>query len=489
MTLRTYIRIPFYALLIMLVGILGACEDYLGGDTNVDPTRTDVITLEAYLPTIMNATAEAHYYAGYEVGQVSQQLANYFSSGADIQEEFRIGTGWTFLYLRAMSNAQLLREQAEEQASPHYVGVAKVMQAINLGVATDAWENVPFTDAFGGIDGLTPEYDQQATIYETILPELLDGAIADLSAEVSQSSPGSDDLIYGGDLNQWIKTAQVLKARYAIHLLGKGATEAANEALAALSAGYESNDDDLALEFDERNLNPWHAEVALAINTGNFTVAPSAQLVDLMNGEQYGVTDPRLPLMFELGDDQTEYRGMVNGTETGNTADLTENTWYFSNSAPLLMATYAETKFIEAEAHFVINGGDATTVGSSTDAYQAYLDGIGAHLQKLGVDESLATAYLSDPRVAVGAENLTLDLMMKEKFIALFLNPEIWVDLRRYEYSDEVFAGFALPENHNPLLNGEYIERASYPFDELSRNETVVEDNQKPLSAEMWRDQ
>lgn len=484
----TYHSRVLYALLALLGVMAGACEDYLGGDTNVDPTRPDAITLEAYLPTIVDATAEAHYYAGYQIGQVSQQLASYFATGADIQEEFRIGTGWTFLYLRSMANAQLLREQAE-QASPHYAGVAKVLQALNLGIATDAWENVPFTGAFQGTENLTPAYDEQSAIYETIIPDLLDGAIADLRAESSQSSPGSDDLIYGGDLSQWIKTAQVLKARYAIHLINKGATEAASEALAALAEGYQSNGDDFELVFDERNLNPWHARVALAINTGNFTVAPGAQLVDLMNGEQYGVIDPRLPLMFDLADSQTDYEGMVNGTEGGNTVDLTDNTWYFNAEAPLLMVTYAEAKFIEAEAHFIVNGGDAATVGSTEDAYQAYLDGIAAHLQKLGVDEAAAQAYLTDPRVAVGAENLSLDLIMKEKYIALFLNPEVWVDLRRYDYRDEVFAGFSLPENHNPLLNGEYIERASYPFDELNRNEAAVEANQQPLSDEMWRDQ
>ena len=460
-----------------------SCEDYLGGDTNVDPNRTAEITLEAYLPTIIDATAEAHYYVGYETEQVAQQLASYFSAGADIQEEFRIGTGWTFIYLRALTNARLLENQAAEQESPHYAGVAKVLQALNLGLATDNWENVPFTEAFEGTENLTPAYDQQQMIYEEIIPNLLNSAIADLQADASVSSPGADDLVYGGDLDQWIKTANVLKARYAIHLVNKGATSAANNALTALEAGaYESNDDDFTLEYDERNLNPWHARVALAINTGNFTVAPAAQLVNMMNGELYEVIDPRLPFMFELEDDETEYEGMVNGTEAGNTVNLTEDTWYASVDAPLLMVTYAESKFIEAEARFLANG-------STEEAYQAYLAGITAHMEKLGVAEESIEEYLADPQVGVGAENLTLELILKEKYIALFLNPEVWVDLRRYDYSNELYRGFALPANVNPQLNGQFIQRASYPFDELSRNSAAVEANTEPLPDEMWRDQ
>nr|WKN34185.1 SusD/RagB family nutrient-binding outer membrane lipoprotein [Tunicatimonas sp. TK19036] len=470
--------------------LTSSCEDYLGGDTNVDPNRPSEITLEAYLPTLADATAESHYYVAYEANQVAQQLANYFSSGADIHEEFRINLGWEVLYLRDMANARELSEQATEQESPHYAGIAKIYQAIGLGLATDSWENVPFTEAFQGTEELTPAYDEQQTVYETILPNLLDDAIADLGSENSVSSPGADDVIYGGDLEQWIKTANVLKARYAIHLTNKGAQQAATQALEALSElSYESNDDDFQFEYDERNLNPWHARIALAINTGNFTIAPGAQLINMMNGDLYGVVDPRLPLIVTLNDGATEYEGMVNGTESGNTVNLRDNTWYASSEAPLLMVTYAEAKFIEAEAQFLANGGTETSVGSTEAAYQAYLAGIEAHLDKLGVEEAEKQAYLTHPNVAVGANGLTLGLILKEKYIALFLNPEAWVDLRRYDYSDQLYQGFTLPENHNPQLGNEFIQRASYPFDELSRNTPAVEANNKPLATDMWRDQ
>ncbi len=475
---------------LLMVGLLASCEDYLGGDTNIDPNRPAEITLEAYLPTLADATAESHYFVAFEANQVAQQLASYFAAGADIHDEFRIGTGWVFLYLRNMANAHELNEQAIKQESPHYAGVAKIYQAIGLGLATDSWENVPFSQAFQGVEELTPDYDQQSTIYETLIPNLLDDAIADLQAQSSISSPGSDDIIYGGDLEQWIKTANVLKARYAIHLTNKGAQQAATNALSALSAlSYESNDDDFQLAYDERNLNPWHARVALAINTGNFTVAPGAQLVNMMNGDLYNVFDPRLPLMVTLGVDNTEYEGMVNGSEGGNTADLRDDAWYTSSEAPLLMITYAEAKFIEAEAQFLAGGGSATSVGSTEVAYQAYLTGIEAHMDKLGVEEEEKQAYLADPNVAVGAGSLTLGLILKEKYIALFLNPEAWVDLRRYDYSDQVYQGLTLPENHNPQLGGEFIKRASYPFDELSRNAQAVTANNKELTADMWRDQ
>lgn len=478
-----------YSYLVVALMMVTACEDYLGGETNIDPNRVSDVTLEALLPSSIAATSESHYQVAFETSQVAQHMADYFAAGADIHEVFRIGGGWTNIYLRAMANAKRIQQQAEEQNAPHYAGIAKIIQAINLGLATDNWENVPFTEAFQGAEELTPEYDTQQAIYETIIPELLNSAIDDLRAANSSSSPGADDLIYRGNLEQWIKTANVLKARYAIHLTNKGAVEAANQALQALNdLSYTGNEDDFQLFYDERNLNPWHARIGLAINTGNLLIAHSEQLIDALNGETYGVVDPRLPYIADKGVSDN-YVGMENGSGSGNTVNLTVDTWYASANNPLLMITYAEAKFIEAEARFLANGGDMNSIGSTEVAYQAYLEGIAAHMDKLGVAPEEKEAYLNDPTVGVGAENLTLELIMKEKWIALFLNPEAWVDLRRYDYSQTLYENFELPVGHNPQLGNQFIQRASYPFDELSRNTRAVEKNDKGLAEKMWRDQ
>src|SRR5699024_9017572 len=144
------------------------------------------------------------------------------------------------------------------------------------------------------------------------------------------------------------------------------------------------------------------------------------------------------------------YEGMVNGTAEGNNTDFTEETWYSRQTAPILMITYSEVKFIEAEARFLANGGTQNSIGSTQEAYDAYLEGIQSHMTKLGVAEDEMNNYLNDPAVAVGASNLTLEHIMKEKWIALFLNPESWTDMRRYDYSADIYKGLTLPENQNP---------------------------------------
>lgn len=476
-------------LVISLTIISLSCDDYLGGDTNVDPNRAVEVSLNVLLPTVIDATALNHYNLGFETSQIVQYVASATttSSRTDTHNQIRLGTAWRDLYLRALSNASVMALQAAEQESPHYEGVAKIMLAINLSLATDTWGDVPYSEAFQADNNLTPGYDSQESIY-TAIQDLLDEAIVALNEENSLFSPEGDDLVYGGDLSQWVKAAYSLKARYALHL-SELDTEAASRALTAIVNGFDSNEDDLQYLYDERNLNPWHKRPALADGTGNASITFSEQLIDAMNGTDYGVFDPRLPLIAE-NDGEAEYTGAINGEEAGESSNsrFTVDTWYSTATAPVLMFTYAESKFIEAEAAFLNNGGTTTSVGSTQNAYDAYVAGISAHMDKLGVDPAERDAYLSDPAVAVGVDGLTLELIMKEKYVANFLHPETWVDFRRYDYDATIYKDLELPLEHNPDLNGEWIRRVLYPLDELSRNGEEVNKVQQGLEVKVWWD-
>ena len=479
-----------HTMLVLSLTIISlSCDDYLGGDTNVDPNRVVEVSLNALLPTIIDATATNHYNLGFETSQIVQYVASATatSSRTDTHDLIRLGTAWRVMYLRALSNANIAAEQAVVQESPHYEGVAKILMAVNLALATDTWGDIPYSEAFQGEENLTPVYDSQESVYVAI-QNLLDEAIVALNAGSSLFSPERDDLVYGGDLSRWIKTAYSLKARYAMHL-SEFDTDAPSRALADLANGFEDNEDDLQYIYDERNFNPWHRRPALADGTGNASITFSEQLIDAMNGTDYGVFDPRLPIIAD-NDGAAEYSGAINGEEAGESSNstFTIDTWYSTFAAPVLMFTYAESKFIEAEAAFLNNGGTVTSVGSTQDAYDAYLEGIRAHMDKLDVDETDRDAYLSDPAVAVGANGLTLELIMREKYIANFLNPETWVDFRRYDYNPDIYRDLELPLEHNPDLNGQWIRRVLYPLDELSRNSEEVSKVQQGLEVKVWWD-
>jgi hypothetical protein len=460
--------------------LLTACDNYL--DTNIDPNRTQTVTLEALLAPCIDATSNNHYLAAFTTGQFTQHLASYFPGGTDSYEETRMATTWVGIYLTALTNLDVLVDQAEEQSSPYYAGIGKILQAINLGIATDTWGDVPFSDAFQGENGLTPDYDSQEQIYQTI-NTLLDEAIADLQQPTSLFKPAADDLIFGGKLVNWIKVAYTLKARYAMHLTNRDQNAATSAALAALPLGISLATEDLQLTYNTVNRNPWYNNVSSPITTGNFTVGPSEQIISLMNGTYYDVIDPRLPKMFDNQGAAT-YSGLTNGLATGGNSRLSVNTWYAAQTAPLLMVTLIEARFLEAEARFLQNGGTTTSVGTTQEAYDAYIAGITAHFVKLGLDPA---AYLANTdEVAVGKDNLTLELILKEKYIAMFLNPEAWVDVRRHQYNNTLYRGMELPGNYNSNLNNEFVRRVLYPFDEINRNSASVTPHIKTMEIKMW---
>ncbi len=472
---------------IVLVFLTNSCESYLGGDTNIDPTRPQKVTLAALLPAAIEATSNNHYSAGFEISQITQHTSFIFGAGADVHaNETRLDGTWTGVYLRAMSNINVMIQQAETENAPYYVGIGKILMAINLGMATDIWGDIPYTDAFQGSSNLYPRFDSQESIY-AVIQRLLDESIIALNQPTSSFVPAVDDLIYAGNRSRWIKAANAYKARYLLHTIRRNPANA-SQILSLIAGSFVNNTEDFQLVYNEKNRNPWHIRPVLTNNTGNFTISFARQLVDMMNGTLYTYTDPRLPIIASRGTN-TSFTGKINGTNQGGTATFSTTNYYCTPTAPVIMFGFAELKLIEAEARFLANGGSATSVGSTPDAYAAYLAAIRANMDKLSVPAAERDAYLANTSVAVGAAALRLTDIMKEKYIAMVLHPEVWVDMRRYNYSTAIYRDLRLPENQNPELRGNWIRRAAYPISETTRNQGEVGKVVKGLDAPLWWNQ
>jgi len=439
-----------------------SCDDYL--DINENPNNPT----EAPLAGLMvNSTFESSQNT-FRMGDITTNYVQYLASpnaasSSDIMEAVSYSGTWEFLYnVMTDINDMILKAQAEE--ANHYEGIGQILMAYNLALTVDAWGGVPYSEAFNFVT-VTPSYDDDTQLYTEILG-LLDLGIANLSIETS-TSVGDDDFVYTGDADKWIKFAYMLKARYLNHYSETGNYDP-NAVLSALENGFESNEDDAQMEYFEEEFNPW-ADVA--IDNSNLFLGGwiSEQFIEALDGTTFGVEDPRLPLMVGATD-EGEYIGTENGAGRGNAPEqgarsvLEEGDFYTTRQGPVLFATYAEQKFIEAEASFGID---------KARAYQAYLDGIRAHMTKTGVGASEIDAYIGSPEVSMGVDNFTINDVFKEKWVAMFLNPEAWVDARRYDYSYE---NFDLPENVNPDLNGMFIKRLAYPDSEVSRNGSNVPD-------------
>lgn len=475
---RTFFLIAVFGFL------LAGCD---GGDLLVenrnpnattDPSLSGLLSNAIYQTSdnvIPGAAGTTSYYV--------QHLASPSGSATDQHFEARFGGTWSSVY-NVLADTETIIEKAEEEDSPYYAGIAKVIKAYNLGLSTDLWGAIPNSEALQGSENLTPAYDDQPAVYNSI-QSLLDDALQDLNAESSTFTPGNDDFIHGGDLEKWRRTAWALKARYLNHLTKKSSYDP-QAVLSAVDNALQSNADDAQMDYaNDDDFNPWHL-VYLNQEGGILSGHLSEQLVKEMDGTLYGVIDPRLEVAITdsaniEGDVPPGYAGSRNGEGAGEAYNHIEASGYYAaENAPIHWMTYAEVKFIEAEA--------ALRANQPARAYTAYQEGIRAHMDKVGVPADQRDAYMDDPAVDVGQGSLTLDLIFKEKNVAMFLDPEAWVDHRRHDYD---YPDFEPPVDQNPLFdqnpNTNYIRRILYPLSELERNRSNVPD--VGLDQFLWWDQ
>jgi hypothetical protein len=400
---------------IIIAFLSGSCEKWIDPEINVDPNNPAEVSMAQLLAPI---EVNAAYVVGGEMARWDcawmQQITGLQSQAADadiyVMNESDVTNAWSWtLYAPAMVNARIMMDKAKKENSPHFAGVAKVLMAYLLGVTTDHWGDIPYSDAFKGAENdCTAEYDTQEEVYTTIFT-LLNEAITDLNASESLFSPGTEDLIYGGDLDKWTKTAYALKARYSLHLAKRKGSAAYTDALNAIANAYTGNSDNMSVPFGTayNNSNPMYQYESE--RTGYYSA--NTTFISLLDA----TGDPRKAVYF-YGDE-----GSPSGEPNLDAASIGPG--YASTDSPIDLISYSEVRFIEAEARFKLNATDPLAVDACNE-------GIKASLQREGVygDGSWYNAN------KINAASITLENIIIQKYLSSFLHVETWTDWRRTGY-------------------------------------------------------
>lgn len=460
---------------ILTLGSLSGCKDYFDLNENPnlvqDPPINSLLTTatqKASLNMQQFATINAYY---------TQYLANASASGAaDTYQVTDNSTAWNNVYY-AMSDLYDMRVEAEEIGAFQHLGVAKLLMAYQLGLVADTWGKAPYTQAFLADGILTPTYDSEEELYASSL-RLIDESIADLKrTDLSIVLNETADLMHHGNISSWIKTAYGIKARF-LNKISKKSTYSPTAVLSAIDSSYTSLNDESTMNVF-LGINPW---AQIAKNNANNLLGGwlSDNFVNHLNGKTYGIEDPRIAKITDKTVNNV-YVGTRNGQGNVGGANTIRDECYISlnsvvthDTSSLIIITYPEIKFIEAEAAF--------RMGDRSRAYAAYLEGIKANMDKLEVSAAARDAYIAHPTVAVGAANLTLDLIFKEKYVVTYLNPETWNDMRRHDYQ---YKDFRMPLN---AYLSNFIRHVAYPADERGRNSSNVPADGS-LDAPLWWDQ
>jgi hypothetical protein len=472
-------KLTRYIFILFVFASVISCKKFLNVNTN--PNSPTAAPINGLLVRTTQQTALNVYRVSNTTSYYVQYLASPNPDApTDTYDKIDASGTWTSLYDN-MTDIYDMEKMAKEAGATQYQGVAKILMALNLHHVHNLWGSAPYTQAFSG-ENPTPEYDDAKTIFQTCLT-LLDEAITLLGQPGSKitipTSNPSPDLIHKGSTAAWIRTAHALKARL-LNQLSKTTQYNTANIFTELAAAYTAPGQDAFITtFAVRN--PW-AQAAVNNAAQSLDAWLSQHYVNQMRDTPtFANFDPRLPLIAT----QTRfpaypYLGTRNGkgrVGTGTTKDesyLSTTGFYSSTASPLYIITYEEMKFIEAEVAFRTN--------DKPRAYAAYLEGIRANMNKVGVSATDRDNYINHPSVSVGSANLTLQQIFSEKYKALFLMPVTWDDARRFDYQ---YPLFQLPLN---VKTSTFVRRLVYPSVEISRNGSKVP-AVTDVTQKLWWDQ
>lgn len=396
---------------LVIVLSLSSCEKWIDTNLNIDPDSPADVPMKLMLPAIEQKLG--YNMTGNEIVRTTNMWMQQFD-GVDRQSytetKYQIVPGdvnnlWSALYPGILMNSKVMLNKAELQNSPYNAGVARVLIATTLGIATDVFGDMPFSQAFRGSENiLSPKFDTQEKLYDTLFT-ILDDAIVNLNS-ASDPIGISGDVVYAGSAAKWKKAAYSIKARHLLQLSLVNGNAAYTAALTAAASGFSSNADDFNVPWNADNQNP-----IFKFMEERGDVRMGATLVNLM---KVG-SDPRLPFYADK-DGNDEYTGSISGSE--NDLASRPGKYVAGATTPSVIMSYAELMFIVAEANF--------RLGQMVPAQAAYEAAVAASVLK--VTGAANTVWLD---ANINGVTVTLELIMAQKYIATFGNNQAYADYRR----------------------------------------------------------
>lgn len=482
--------------------MVGGCTDDFE-EINTNPNDGETATNGLLLPGVIRHMADKWGSMGWDEGFVVPQY------GARLQFTSQDRYDWSptadpydgsFDSLRDVEEMITLSEGNEDLNGG--LGAALVMKSWIFSYMTDAYGDVPYSEASKGVsdDITTPAFDSQQAIYT--------GILADLErANNLLKAPGlgiEGDILYGGDVMKWRKFANSLRLRILMRMsdVDSGTAVAGMTSIMAdLSNNpiFESNDDGANMQW-----NANYPQLKFNTRSGSFD---EVRLSTTLETRLKDLNDERLIVFAQptsdsgkgiYSADKADYVGMPNGlndeaalsySPSGDPDKagsnfisrfgvlLTCRACDTPNASPTASQTiimgYSELQFIlaEARARDFISVGDAATyyengIKASFDYYEGRINAggwseISAALAAFDVD-----AYIAQTDVAYAGDDATLlGKIAIQKWIALFYTGfEAWSDWRRTGMP-EIIPG---PDAQN---NGKVPVRFQYPNSVKAYNE------------------
>jgi len=391
------------------------------------------------------------------------------ASGFPFQEA-DYGEPFTTYYRVYLSNLNEVIRLTEDPVKSNKNAMARIFRAWLFQNLTDIYGDIPYFEAAKSGDAFvaSPKYDKQEDIYKDLLKELKEAA-AQLISDPSKETFGAADLLFGGDVNAWIKLANSLRLRLAIR------TRYADNALAQAQISdvinaplIEENAENARLLSEPKdaanrnNRSPIINAINDGVTLGNYFSFTVLEILALNN-------DPRMPVYFQLPkqidvSSAIPYRarpinpsGPINARYSRDSVSMIGK-FFEASQFSFNMLTAAEVSFLKAEA--------ALAGLIADDANTHYRKGIRLAMEQYNIPEaSIDDFMLSSAATLNGTNEEKLEQTIVQKYISLvYQSTEAWTEYRRTGYP-KMWLG-----NGPTDTDGKVPRRLTYPADEYSKN-------------------
>ena len=470
--------LQFAAIALLIV----SCSDsYL--DVNTDPNNPTTVDAKFILPVAQTYTATNQLANRYTNTLGNIMMANWSQSDGFswYYDEFYYTVNSTFYarifdyaYGNTLKQYHALSTLAGDN-SVNYQAIGDIMKAHQFQILVDMYGDIPYFNALQRGGNPTPAYDDAQTIYDDLIVQLtaaiakIDGASADALV------PADDDVMFGGNMDDWKKFANTVKLRILVRqsAMASRAAYVADELAAISSDGFITADTNVNPGYlnEAGKQSPMYAAYGFTVtgetqNNQQATCASEYIITKLMD-----TNDPRIDYLYRLPADPINAPGHF-GVEQGilnypvddsfepehvsllGTGIVSAST----QDAPIFLL--AESLFLQAEAvQRGLMGGDAKAL------YEA---GITASFASLGAPG--AAGYYGQAMNNVGWDASTdkIEAIITQKSRALngTNGGEAWIEFSRTGFPSDVPLSPLASTPNRPV-------RLSLPSSEVTSNPNI----------------
>ena len=509
-------------MLILIIIIAGSCTKKYDS-INVDKNK--IATLGAadlpFLFSQAESTAPGSYW-NYQVAEnlFADQYCQYFACEATYFPSDRltivqgwVGAAFSPMYTTVMPQLQSIFD-ATDSATSAENAMAQVWWVYTFQRVTDYWGPIPYFSA--GKPGNSVPYDAQSDIYADFIKRLA-GAVAVLHQHAGENHFGSYDLVYGGDVNRWIKFANSLRLRIAMRISKVDPATAKTVAEAAVADGVmttsaaiadptaQTSGDDAFVQRSAKG-GPDGNGLQSMSDWNEFRM--SASMASVLKGYQ----DPRLPQYFLPSLNTGLYSGLRNGLSIAQLGDAPNQAANNSHVGQRWSSTAivdkngnvlgsansiatAQNVMVTAESYFNRAEGALLGWNMGGTAKDLYNQGITNSLIQWNVtDPAVQASYINSTNTPVApgdglnspamtnipvlfntANNATaLEQIATQKWLALYPDGmEAWADYRR----SHVLKLYPVVNSDNPDITNtstQWIRRIPFLLSEQQTNAAAV---------------